>query len=218
MQSQIDDLQSKQYDLTSQHNDCQAKMVELNKQIEEANTKINELQAIVEGNTKVLNASTPSGDFDFDNDEDEGESNTSATSLDTDFGVAPGSISNEGTIFHPLGEPYKENGASFIRLKAADGKETTIPYDETTKLPKGTDGKNGSKISWKRDGDDFIKTEVGFRNGKETGSPSTRKYTVKGGRKRKTSKTVKSTIKKHVSNKRNTKRKNKLHKKQTYRR
>jgi hypothetical protein len=43
-------------------------------------------------------------------------------------------------------------------------------------------------------------------------------FTVKGGRKRKASKTIKNTIKKHVSNKRNTKRKNKHHKKQTYKR
>ena len=218
MQSQIDGLQSKQHDLTSQHNDCQSKMVELNKQIEEANTKINELQAIVEGNTKGL-INNPNGDFDNDKDEEESSApSNSATSLDTDFGVAPGSISNEGIVFHPLGEPYKENGASLIRLKAADGKETTIPYDETTKLPKGTDGKNGSKISWKRDGDDFIKTEVGFKNGKETGSPITRKYTVKGGRMRKASKTVKKSAKKYGSNKRNTKRKHKQHKKQTYKR
>jgi hypothetical protein len=180
------------------------------------------LQKIVDGNTRDLNASNPSGDFHNDDNEEESTAPSNPdTKLDDNFGVAPGSISNEGTVFHPLGEPYKENGASFIRLKAADGTETTIPYDETTKLPKGTYGKvkNGSKISWEKDEDgNFIKTEVGFRNDKATGPPTTRKYTVKGGRRRKASKTTKNSAKKYGSNKRNTKRKHKHHKKQTYKR
>jgi chromosome segregation ATPase len=215
MQSQINDLQSKQEDLTSQHSDCKEKMDELNREIEEANKKINELQELVEGNTRGLNASNPSGDFDNDDNEEESTAPSNPdTKLDDNFGI-------EGTVFHPLGSPYQENGKWYIKLKGENSKETTIPYNKDTELPQNDEtGASGIIINWSKDysDDSFIKKSR--PKGSEPGSSGEQrqKYTVKGGRRRKASKTMKNSAKKHTSNKRNTKRKHKHHKKQTYKR
>jgi chromosome segregation ATPase len=186
----INKLQTNQEALTSQHRNCQSKIDELNNQIEEANIKITKLQAIIKDRTNKLNSP---GYPDVNN--------------------------NEGSTEHRLGVPYQgDNGNWFIKLK--DGEiETVIPYDNKTNHPITANDEYGNKITWEKTAEGiYKKVTVPVSNGKVGGEPISQNYTVKGGRKRKASKTIKNTIKKHVSNKRNTKRKNKHHKKQTYKR
>jgi chromosome segregation ATPase len=198
MQSQIDDLREKQSTLTAQHINCQAIIAELNNQIEQANIKINELQAIVEGKTSILNAN---------ND---------------DFGVDITGVAPEPVFYTEPILVEGANGETKIRLKDKSNNHIDFPYDAETGLPKNdVDGSiTGFITKWskttRQDGS-TVYTKESVKKNNPT-NKIVKNFTVKGGRKRKASKTVKSTIKKHVSNKRNTKRRNKLHKKQTYRR
>ena len=200
MQSQIDDLREKQSTLTEQHSNCQAIIAELNNQIEQANIKINELQAIVEGKTSVLNA----------NDDD-------------NFGVDITRVASEPVFYTEPTLVKGQNGETKIQLKdKLNNKIIDFPYDAETGLPKNdVDGSiTGFITKWRKttrpDGS-TVYTKESTKKNDET-NKIVKNLTVKGGRKRKASKTIKNTIKKHVSNKRNTKRRNKLHKKQTYRR
>jgi chromosome segregation ATPase len=200
MQSQIDDLREKQSTLTAQHSNCQAIIAELNNKIEQANSKINELQKIVEGKTSVLNA----------NDDD-------------NFGVGITGVAPEPVLNTEPTLVEGPNGETKIQLKdELNNKIIAFPYDAETNLPKNDeDGSiTGSIIKWSKtirpDGSTVYTKESTNKN--DPTNKIVKKYTVKGGRKRKASKTIKNTIKKHVSNKRNTKRKNKHHKKQTYKR
>jgi chromosome segregation ATPase len=200
MQSQIDDLREKQSTLTEQHSNCQSKIAELNKQIEEANIKINELQEIVEGKTNVINA----------NDDD-------------NFGVDITRVASEPVFYTEPTLVKGQNGETKIQLKdKLNNKIIDFPYDAETGLPKNdVDGSiTGFITKWSKatqqDGS-VVYTKESTKKNDET-NKIVKKFTVKGGRKRKASKTIKNTIKKHVLNKRNTKRRNKLHKKQTYRR
>jgi hypothetical protein len=200
MQSQIDDLREKQSTLTAQHSNCQAIIAELNNQIEQANIKINRLQAIVEGKTSVLNA----------NDDD-------------NFGVDITGVASEPVFYTEPTLVEGQNGETKIQLKdKLNNKIIDFPYDAETGLPKNdVDGSiTGFITKWsktpRQDGS-TVYTKESTKKNDET-NKIVKKFTVKGGRKRKASKTIKNTIKKHVLNKRNTKRRNKLHKKQTYRR
>jgi len=196
----ITNLQTNQEALTKQHSNCQSKIAELNKQIEQANSKINELQKIVEGKTSVLNA----------NDDD-------------NFGVDITGVAPEPVLYTEPTLVKGQNGETKIQLKdKLNNKIIDFPYDAETGLPKNdVDGSiTGFITKWskttRQDGSTVYTKESVKKNNKT--NKIEKNFTVKGGRKRKASKTIKNTIKKHVSNKRNTKRKNKLHKKQTYRR